>query len=67
MKRNKMKEKGQSTLEYLLLVTAVVAALIVFLTPGSGVFSDQFNESLSDTSSGISVMANKLRGSRKSK
>ncbi|MFP4473622.1 MAG: class III signal peptide-containing protein [Candidatus Omnitrophota bacterium] len=33
----KKKRKGQSTLEYILLVTAVIAVFVIFLKPGGSV------------------------------
>ncbi|MDD3374207.1 MAG: class III signal peptide-containing protein [Candidatus Omnitrophica bacterium] len=45
--RNK---KGQSTLEYILLITAVIAVAIIFLNPTTG----QFGRVLNDTQNTIS-------------
>ncbi len=57
------KKKGQSTIEYLILVTGVIAALIVFLRPG-GIFQRQFNQTLVLGSNGMVNMANRLFQSR---
>ena len=57
------KKKGQSTIEYLILVTGVIAALIAFLKPG-GPFNVQFNASLQQSTDGMLNMANRLRISR---
>ena len=50
-------KKGQSTLEYIILVTAVVAVLLVFLAPGTGVFSKTLNGSLQKVSNGMDRFA----------
>lgn len=59
------KKKGQSTIEYIILVTGVIAALVVFLAPG-GVFQKQFNETLQSGTTGMVNMANKLAASHTS-
>lgn len=56
--RNK---KGQSTLEYIILITAVVAVAIVFLRPDSqGKLFQTVNQSYSDVANGINTLTNKL-------
>ncbi len=57
------KKKGQSTLEYIILVTGVIVVLIIFLRPG-GVFNNAFNATLSKGTNGMQDMANRLGGSR---
>ena len=57
------KKKGQSTLEYIILVAGVVAVIIVFLRP-NGQFNRQFNQTLSNATDGMVDMANRLRTSR---
>lgn len=57
------KKKGQSTVEYIILVAAVLAALILFLRPG-GVFQTAFNDTISTGTSGMQNMANRLATSR---
>ena len=57
------KRKGQSTVEYIILVAAVLAALIVFLAPG-GIFSRSVNETFVSGTNGMTDMANRLAGSR---
>jgi uncharacterized protein (UPF0333 family) len=54
-------KRGQSTLEYIILVTAVVAALLVFL-PGN--FRTAFDSTLDQTANSMVNMANRLGGSR---
>jgi len=68
LKRNKVinknkKKKGQSTVEYIILVSAVLAALIIFLRPG-GVFQSAFNDALSTGTNGMVNMATRLKDSR---
>ena len=56
-------KKGQSTLEYIILVAAVVAALIVFAGP-SGILKTKIGDSLNQVSNGMLDMANRISGSR---
>ena len=60
------KRKGQSTVEYILLVGAVLFAIIVFLQPG-GLFQKSFNKALVLGTNGMENMANRLATSRKSR
>ena len=57
------KKKGQSTVEYIILVAAVLAALIIFLAPG-GVFQSAFNSTIATGTNGMQNMAQRLAGSR---
>ncbi|HLF18886.1 MAG TPA: class III signal peptide-containing protein [Candidatus Omnitrophota bacterium] len=57
------KRKGQSTVEYIILVAAVLAALIAFLAPG-GVFQNAFNSTVATGTNGMQNMAQRLAGSR---
>ena len=61
--KSKSKKKGQSTVEYVVLVAAIIAALIVFLRPG-GVFQSTFNDTLASGTTGMNSMANRLSHSR---
>jgi len=68
LKRNKTtkpstKNKGQSTVEYIILVAAVLAALIVFLQPG-GIFATAVNDTFVTGTNGMQNMAARLAGSR---
>ena len=65
LKRNikKVKKKGQSTVEYIILVAAIIALLIVFLQP-SGIFRTAFNEALATGTDGMVNQAIRLRDSR---
>ena len=55
------KKKGQSTIEYIILVAAVIAALLVFLPGG---FTAAFTTTLTDGTDGMTEMANRLSTSR---
>lgn len=68
LKRIKMtdpsrRKKGQSTVEYIILVAAILAALIVFLAPG-GIFSNAVNSTFVSGTNGMEDMANRLATSR---
>jgi uncharacterized protein (UPF0333 family) len=58
------KKKGQSTLEYIILVTGVIAILIIFLNPSSGIFNSAFNSTLKTGTNGMLDMSNRLYTSR---
>ena len=55
------KKKGQSTVEYIILVAAIIGALIIFLP---GVFTTAYNATLSSGTNGMENMADRLAGSR---
>ena len=55
------KKKGQSTVEYIILVAAVIGALIVFLP---GTFKTAYNTTLTDGTTGMTDMAGRLSASR---
>lgn len=57
------KKKGQSTLEYIIMVTGVVVVLILFLGP-NGIFRTAYNQTLGQGTNGMQDMANRLRNSR---
>ncbi len=59
----KKRKKGQSTVEYIILVAAVVAALFLFLNDG-GPFRTAFNQTLTEGINGMTDMANRLASSR---
>jgi uncharacterized protein (UPF0333 family) len=56
--------KGQSTLEYLVLVAMVIAILIIFLNPTTGIFGRAYNNTLQQGTQGMTDMANRLSMSR---
>ncbi len=64
-KRNiqKKSKKGQSTVEYIILVAAVIGTLIVFLGP-TGPFKGSFNKTLETGTNGMTELANRLSNSR---
>ena len=51
-------KRGQSTLEYIILVTAVVAVLLVFLG-SNGTFQSVFNRTLVDVTSTMNMKSNR--------
>ena len=57
------RKDGQSTVEYIILVAAVLAVLIIFLRPG-GVFYKAYNQTLNTGTSGMTDMADRLSTSR---
>lgn len=57
------RKDGQSTVEYIILVAAVLAVLIIFLRPG-GVFYKSFNTTLGTGTNGMTDMADRLSSSR---
>jgi Flp pilus assembly pilin Flp len=60
----KMKTKGQSTVEYILLATAVVAVLILFTTnPNTGLRA-KLNSTLTSATDTIGDMGNRLKNSQ---
>ncbi len=61
--KQRKKKRGQSTLEYIVLVTGVIAILIIFLGP-NGVFQSAYNRTLSTGTNGMEDMANRLQTSR---
>jgi hypothetical protein len=64
MVQKNRKKKGQSTLEYIILVTGVIAILIIFLNPTNGIFNTAFNQTLRTGTNGMIDMANRLQTSR---
>ena len=58
-------KRGQSTVEYVLLVTAVIAVLIAFFSGGAGNngFSNQLNSALNTAVAEIGVEGGVLAGS----
>jgi len=55
-------KRGQSTVEYILLVTAVVAVMIVFATTQNGGFQSQLNTTLTTVTNTMSNMAQVYTG-----
>ena len=56
------KKKGQSTVEYIILVAAIIGALVIFLGP-SGAFKNAFSNTLERGTNGMVNMADRLSGS----
>ncbi len=58
MFKNKLsKRRGQSTLEYIVLVTAIIVVLLIFLNPTSGKFTQYLNGSLDSAGRGMNLMS----------
>ena len=55
----KQKRKGQSTVEYIVLVAAVIAVLFVFLKP-NGTFQNALNGSVTASANTMSKISNRL-------
>jgi Flp pilus assembly pilin Flp len=53
-------KRGQSTVEYVLLVTAVLVVIIAFVSAPKGGFQGQLNSSLNAVASDINGMGDKL-------
>jgi len=48
-----MKDKGQNTVEYIVLVAAVIAVIVLFMQSGRGGFREKLFNIYNNTSSGI--------------
>ena len=53
-------KRGQSTLEYIILMTAVVVAIIAFVVKGDSPFKNALNSTLTSGTNGMSLMANNI-------
>ena len=58
-----MKKNGQSTVEYILLVTAVIGTIILFTTGNNAAFKQKLNNTITTTSDGMVNMAVRLTNS----
>jgi uncharacterized protein (UPF0333 family) len=59
----KLRKKGQSTVEYVVLVAAVLAILIWFLTSANSPFRAAYNTALRTGSDGMEAIASSLNQS----
>lgn len=57
------KIKGQSTLEYVILVTAVIVVIIALLMGNNSPFKNTLNSTLETTVNQLNVMGNRLTSS----
>ena len=53
--------KGQSTVEYILLVTAVIALIMVFTSPTNGLFTNRITQVFNQTSMDMVNVASYLQ------
>lgn len=60
----KNQRKGQSTVEYIILVTAVVSVAILFLTNPSGPFQSRLNSTMGTVTGQMTNMADRLESSQ---
>ncbi len=63
-KRAAHKRKGQSTVEYIILVAAVVAVILFFAGSANSPFRRAFNQALISGTDGMENMAGRLNASR---
>jgi len=61
MKRHQ-NNQGQGTLEYMIMLTGVIAVLIVFMNPRGGIFQQKFNETLAISTNSMVQTVNFLTG-----
>ena len=61
IKKKPNKKKGQSTVEYIVLVAAVLAAILIFLGP-SGIFQSTLNSALNEGTAEMLNMAERITG-----
>jgi len=54
-------QKGQSTVEYILLVTAVIGVVIVFTNPTQGLFPQRLNQVFNQTTQDMLNVATYLQ------
>ncbi len=57
LKNKLLKSRGQSTLEYIVLVTAIIIVLLIFLNPSTGKFSTYLNGALDSAGKGMNLMS----------
>jgi uncharacterized protein (UPF0333 family) len=56
-------KKGQSTLEYIILVTAVIVVIISFLVAPTSPFKAQLNSTINSTTDMVRTMTSRLSNS----
>ena len=57
-------KKGQSTVEYIILVAGVIAVIVVFVGSPSSPFRSALNRTYASATNGMENMANRLANSR---
>ena len=55
-----MKTKAQSTVEYILLVTAVIAVVLLATNGSNSIFQNRLSNAVNTTVDGMQNMANRL-------
>ncbi|MBF0386481.1 MAG: class III signal peptide-containing protein [Candidatus Omnitrophica bacterium] len=60
LKEKKKVKKGQSTLEYIILMTAVVIAIIAFVGSNSSPFRTALNSTLTSSTNTMNEMGGKI-------
>lgn len=58
------RQQGQSTVEYILVVTAVIAVVILFTTNKDTGFQKQLTNVLNQTTGSMEQVANRFSGNR---
>jgi hypothetical protein len=56
--------KGQSTVEYIILVTAVVALMLFFMNPKNGALQNKMNSTLDTVAGGMETRADQISKSQ---
>lgn len=60
---NKLKQKkGQSTLEYIILVTAVIVVIILFMANNNSPFKVALNDTLGDATEQMTNSSGRIQG-----
>jgi uncharacterized protein (UPF0333 family) len=56
------KKKGQSTVEYIILITAVITVMILFMLGDGAIFRSKVNQTLDAGTNGMLNMAQRVTG-----
>ena len=58
-------KRGQSTIEYIILVTAVIVIILLFMMSGNSPFKRAMNETLNSITDEMTNMSDRFQGSHK--